>query len=162
MPALDPSAESAAATNMGFIFTACFCTSLVLWMTRMSQVPVTEMKDLAHYRGSQSKMCQGIKCLSEKHLYSTASSPANGCTCLGFMCTLFVCPSSHSLAPQRPSVLGASGLRSLDGAGLIPFFQQDWEKQWLKHFTGGQRREERMPTLLELFSFNFCYERNWK
>lgn len=100
-------------------------------------------RTLAHYRGSQSKMCQGIKCQSEKHLYSTASSPANGCTCLGFMCALFVCPSSHSLAPRRPSVLGPSGLRSLDGAGLIPFFQQHscflWEKQWPKHLTGGQR-----------------------
>lgn len=108
-------------------------------------------RTLAHYRGSQSKMCQGIKGLSEKHLYSTASSPANGCTCLGFMCALFVCPSSHSLVPRRPSVLGTSGLRSLDGARLIPFFQQQscflWEEQWPKHLTGGQRREEKMPTL---------------
>lgn len=47
-------------------------------------------------------MCQGIKCLSEKHLQSTASSPANGCTCLGFMCALFVCPCSRSLAPGAP------------------------------------------------------------
>lgn len=45
MPALDPPAESAAATNMGFILTACFCTSPVLWLARMSQVPVTDMKD---------------------------------------------------------------------------------------------------------------------
>lgn len=45
MPALDPPAESAAATNMGFVLSACFCTSLLLWLTGMSQVPVTEMKD---------------------------------------------------------------------------------------------------------------------
>lgn len=42
MPVLDPPAESAAATNMGFILTACFCTSLLVWLTQMSQVPVED------------------------------------------------------------------------------------------------------------------------
>lgn len=113
--------KSAATTNMGYIFTACFRTSLVLWMIWMSQVPVAEMKNPGSLQKvSQSKICQGINCLSEKHLYYTANSSANGCTCLGFVCVVFVCPFTHSVASRRPSVLVTSGLRSLYVVILIP------------------------------------------
>lgn len=130
----------------------CFCGCLG-W----AKFLLLRWRTLAHYRGSQSKMCQGIKCLSEKHLQSPASSPANGCTCLGFMCALFVCPSATPSLPGAPlSWLPA-------WASLIPFFQQHscflWEKQWPKRLRGGQRAEGEMPSLTSALQLQFLL---WK
>lgn len=136
----------------------CFCG----WLG-WAKFLLLRWRTLAHYRGSQSKMCQGIKCLSEKHLSSPASSPAHGCTCLGFMCALFVCPCSHSLAPGAPlswaEIPAWSRPHSLLSAAQLLFVRENSDQN-----SEVVVREERgkCQLLLQLFSFNFCSERNWK
>lgn len=101
MPALDP---PAAATNMGFILSACFCTSLLLRLPGMSQVPVTEMKDPGSLQRQPEEDVPGYKMLSEKHLQSTASSQLMAVpawvSCVLYLCVLQPLPRSW-----RPSVL---------------------------------------------------------
>lgn len=121
----------------------CFCA----WLG-WAKFLLLRWRTLAHYRGSQRKMCQGINAYL-KSIFRALPALQLMVVPAWVSCVLYLCPPAAPpwlLAPLCP------GLRSLHGASLIPCFQQHSCFLWQRNsdqntYSGGQRGEGKMPTL---------------